>query len=368
MKHPGLSIVQMTEKLRLCSLRSDRRTDSIGLKKERPDVMQKKFIFEKKKTLKLILSGFTLLFSACITKPNVKEFGEEPVNNDPLEERKLEDPRLQEITSQIDLQLTRIKKERSYWAEGTLVGIRGKAVAHWFSYDVDFVAFAGYPGGDTGVYHPVTTKISPWNEAIYEKYKDATGVVALKYVRRHPWNPMNLISNANSRLFVYDVINVKDMTQNSLNLKKEFVEDPSLGRGWSASGDYLGYISHIQRWGYIGPVCTIYLNEGSDKEITIWRKQARAGGVWKLGGVDGVNLYNPLTLFPKLEAGVGVASQSINVPNINEYVVYSNEGCDYAEAVAKTRSKVRLDISKKFIDLWHSNKYVVHKMTIEDPL
>ena len=89
--------------------------------------MQKKVTTGNKKTMRLILSGFTLLVSACITKPNVKEFGEEPVSNDPLEERKLVDPRLQEITSQIDLQLTRIKKERNTTEVSSYSGHRRRA-------------------------------------------------------------------------------------------------------------------------------------------------------------------------------------------------------------------------------------------------
>jgi len=303
-----------------------------------------------------------VVLSACVTQHQPKDL------NDSLPQHKpINNPELLNVTDEIDLMLTDIQKEKSYWSEGLMVGTRAKAVhsgIFFSTFDMEFLLTGGISGSNSGNYSPILTKVTPYKKKVFFEYRDITtsGAMVLKYVHRHPWNPANLFTQQNSRYFVYkvdDVLNF-DETESFKKHGRHFVEKKGVTwKGWAAEGTHTGYIGHVSRWGSIDITCTIYLHEGGEKTIEVTDTGYTIGGVWTdldiIPTPDGVSV------------GVARVTRKVDVPNINEFNVYSEEGCTFAENAAASVSKVLMDVSRQYLPTWHKYKTIVHEIRVIEP-
>lgn len=318
--------------------------------------------------------------AACSPKAPVEQVGDP---TDPPKAREFKDPDVKSSIAEIEellaggLQLGPVTKgstvgAEQFWGHGTLVGVPGKAMKSWAGvniYSVDFLLAGGIQGINQGTYSSIRMVGTVFRQSIFDEYKALTTSLpmVMRYVTKAYYNPGKYITVQPSYYWIYRLESPPRFEDTPSFKRARFMhneEETSFWqKGWRASGTRTGYIAHVKRWGFFGGVtCSLFLHEGGTKQVGV-----TAAGLATVAGITMAvmpGLSENQQKAAAITAGVVAASRIKDVPNINGYNIFSEEGCQFAEDAAKSVSKVKIDLSEGFLPTWNIYKGIVHKITV----
>lgn len=205
-------------------------------------------------------------------------------------------------------------------------------------------------------YHGVPMAVSfiaDRKDKTLKKYrgKSKDDILILTYTHRHWLNP---IPNGATGTAPYVIRKIEDPAQTDFEDTKAFelfgkeyeVEGTMRGgtegkEGRFETAEVEGMIVHVSRWGFKRKACTIYVNEGGFQRMNKKKYQ-------------------------KNYRMAASKRKHVRMPKIMAMNIYAEEGCAYAEEVARHLLKVNIEYSKKFLPTLYYHRRIVHEIQVLD--